>query len=200
MSLGAALKCPSGVRLHVITNVRIRIAVDRKGGKLWLAGDVPDDAHFTTKLPTKRMAADCMFTDQANRLLVLEPPYKSTWDRPGGMVERDESPRLAAQREVREEIGISVEPGDLLAVDWVSQSGDFTEIVAFLFDGGVLSPADIDQIRIQPAEVSSFRFVTPDEAEQLLDAEQFARIAAALAIRGTAATAYLENGIPPRST
>jgi ADP-ribose pyrophosphatase YjhB (NUDIX family) len=146
------------------------------------------------------MAADCLFTDQADRLLVLEPPYKSTWDIPGGMVERDESPRLAAQREVREEIGLSVEPGDLLAVDWVSQSGDFTEIVAFLFDGGVLAPADIDRIVIQSTEVSCFRFVTLDEAERLLDTEQFARVAAGLKIRGTAETVYLENGLPPHST
>jgi ADP-ribose pyrophosphatase YjhB (NUDIX family) len=165
-----------------------------------LAGDVPDDVHFTAKLPTKRMAADCLFTDQAGRLLVLEPPYKSTWDLPGGMVERDESPRLAAQREVREEIGLSMEPGDLLAVDWVSQSGDFTEIVAFLFDGGVLAPADIDRIVIQPTEVSRFKFVTLNEAERLLDPEQFARVAAALKIRTSAATTYLENGLPPRST
>ena len=145
------------------------------------------------------MAADCLFTDRAGRLLVLEPPYKSTWDITGGMVERDESPRLAAQREVREEIGLSVEPGDLLAVDWVSQSGDFTEIVAFLFDGGVLAPGDIDQIVIDPTEVSSFRFVTLDEAERLLDAEQFARVKAGCKARNSAATVYLENGFPPRS-
>lgn len=146
------------------------------------------------------MAADCLLTDQADRLLVLEPPYKPTWDIPGGIVERDESPRLAAQREVREEIGLIVEPGDLLAVDWVSQSGDFTEIVAFLFDGGVLAAADIDRIVIQPTEVSCFRFVTLDEAERLLDAEQFARVAAGLKIRRAAETVYLESGLPPRST
>ena len=143
------------------------------------------------------MAADCLFTDQAGRLLVLEPPYKPAWDLPGGMVERDESPRLAAQREVREEIGLDVEPGDLLAVDWIAQSGDFTEIVAFLFDGGVLAPADIDRIVTDPAEVKSFRFATLDETEQLLDAEQFARVAAALTSRRSAT--YLENGSPPRS-
>ena len=129
---------------------------------------------------------------------MLEPPYKATWDLPGGVVERDESPRLAAQREVREEIGLPVEPGDLLAVDWISHSGDFTEIVAFLFDGGVLSPADIDRIVIDPAEVKSFRFATLAEAEQLLDAEQFSRVVAALKTRGSAT--YLENGSPPRST
>jgi 8-oxo-dGTP pyrophosphatase MutT (NUDIX family) len=164
-----------------------------------LAGNVPDDVHFTAKLPTKRMAADCLFTDQAGRLLVLEPPYKPTWDIPGGVVERDESPRLAAQREVREELGLTVEPGDLLAVDWQSRAGEFTEMVALLFDGGVLAPADIDRIVIEPAEVTSFRFVTLDEAERLVDAEMFARVAAGLKTRGSAAAAYLEDGFPPRS-
>ena len=156
--------------------------------------------HFTAKLPTKRMAADCLFTDKAGRLLVLEPPYKSTWDIPGGAVERDESPRHAARREVLEEVGLTVDPGELLAVDWVPQSGDFTEIVAFLFDGGVLTPTDIARIVTQPAEVSSFRFATLDEAERLLDPEQFARVAAGLKWLGTAQTTYLENGVPPHST
>ncbi|MFG1906794.1 NUDIX domain-containing protein [Kribbella sp. NPDC048928] len=156
-----------------------------------------DNVHFTAKLPTKRIAADCLFTDQADRLLVLEPPYKPTWDLPGGMVERDESPRLAAQREVREEIGLIVEPGNLLAVDWVPQSGDFTEIMALLFDGGVLTPADIAQIVLQPTEVRSFRFVTPEEAERLLDPEQYARVTAVLNNRTTTTPTYLENGRAP---
>lgn len=143
------------------------------------------------------MAADCLFTDQANRLLVLKPSYKSTWDMPGGVVERDESPRLAAQREVLEEIGLFIEPGSLLAVDWIPQSGDFTEIVAFLFDGGVLTPADIDRIVLQPTEVTSSRFVTLDEAAHLLDPEQFARVTAGFKNRGTQEAVYLENGIAP---
>jgi ADP-ribose pyrophosphatase YjhB (NUDIX family) len=143
------------------------------------------------------MAADCLITDQADRFLVLKPPYKPTWDIPGGVVERDESPRLAAQREVLEETGLLVEPGSLLAVDWIPQTGDFTEIVAFLFDGGVLAPADIDRIVLQPTEATSSRFVTLDEAAHLLDPEQFARVVAGFASRQGSATAYLENGVPP---
>ena len=158
-----------------------------------------DGVHFSAKLPTKRMAADCLFTDDADRLLVLQPPYKATWDLPGGIVERDESPRLAAQREVQEELGLVVEPGRLLAVDWVPQSGDFTEIVALLFDGGVLTPADIDRIVLQPTEVTSYRFVTLDEAQHLLDPEQFARVAAVFKNRQAPAGVYLENGVPRRT-
>jgi ADP-ribose pyrophosphatase YjhB (NUDIX family) len=160
-----------------------------------LGGDVADDVHFTAQQPTKRMAADCLFTDRAGRLLVIEPSYKATWDLPGGIVETDESPREAARREVREELGIDVEPGHLIAVDWKPRSGNFTEIVAFLFDGGVLTTADTDRIVLDPTEAKTHRFVSLDEAEQLLDAEQFARVAAAIGARAQAT--YLENGYPP---
>lgn len=156
---------------------------------------MPDDVHFTAKQPTKRIAADCLFTDEADRLLVLEPPYKSTWDIPGGIVEHNESPRHAAQREVQEELGLIIEPGHLLAVDWIPQSGDFTEIVAFLFDGGILTPADIAQIVLQPTEVTSFRFATLQEAKHLLDPEQHARVTAGLTTRRTTKPIYLENGL-----
>ncbi|NUR99075.1 MAG: NUDIX hydrolase [Kribbellaceae bacterium] len=143
-------------------------------------------------MPAKRIAADCLLTDRLGRLLVLEPSYKPTWDLPGGIVERDESPREGARREVREEIGLHVETGELLVVDWIPRSGDFTEVVAFLFDGGVLSDEDIQRIVLQETEVVSVRFVHLDEAEQLLDQGQFSRVVAGLARRTGAV--YLENG------
>jgi hypothetical protein len=82
-------------------------------------------------------------------------------------------------------------------VDWVPQSGDFTEIVALLFDGGVLTPTDIARIVLLPTEVRSFRFVTLEEAERLLDPEQYARVTAVLNNRSTTNPTYLENGHVP---
>lgn len=38
------------------------------------------------------------------------PPYEGTWVLPGGFVERDERARDACRREVREEVGLDVEP------------------------------------------------------------------------------------------
>jgi len=147
---------------------------------------VSTDAHFTSRMPTKRVAADCLLTDGAGRLLVLDPPYKGTWDIPGGMVEADESPWRAAQREVREEVGLDIEPGDLLVVDWKSRDGDFTEVVALLFDGGHLATREIDAMVVDPSEVRGYRFVELEEAEKLLDAELFARVSVGLAARTTA--------------
>jgi ADP-ribose pyrophosphatase YjhB (NUDIX family) len=153
-------------------------------------------AHFTMKLPTKRMAADCLFFDNEGRILVVEPTYKTTWDVPGGVVERDESPRQAAQREIHEELGLDVEPGAMLAVDWLARQGDFTEMVAFLFDGGVLDPGVVRRLELQPDEIRSARFVTLATAKQLLDGEAFARVSAAVNARALRSTAYLENGNP----
>ena len=31
------------------------------------------NTHFTAQMPTKRLAADCVLTDEAGRLLVLDP-------------------------------------------------------------------------------------------------------------------------------
>ena len=151
-------------------------------------------------MPTKRLAADCLLTDEAGRLLVLDPPYKVTWDIPGGIVEVDESPRRAAQREAHEEIGLDIEPGELLVVDWKPRDGDFTEVVALLFDGGALTAPDIDRIVVEPSEVRGYRFVELDEAATLLDAELFARVAAGLAARASGRIAYLENGVPDPHT
>ncbi len=156
---------------------------------------VSADAHFTSGMPTKRLAADCVFTDEAGRLLVLDPPYKGTWDIPGGIVEVDESPWRAAQREIHEEIGLDIEPGRLLVVDWKRRYGDFTEVVAMLFDGGTLSAQDIDRIMLDPSEVRGYRFVELAEAGMLLDAELFTRVSTGLAARASGRTEYLEDGV-----
>lgn len=157
---------------------------------------VSADAHFTSQMSTKRLAADCIFTDEAGRLLVLDPPYKLTWDIPGGIVESDESPWRAAQREVHEEIGLDVQPGQLLVVDWKPRAGDFTEVLALLFDGGTLTSQEVDLIVTDPSEVRGHRFVELEEARDLLDFELFARVSAGLQARPQDRTAYLENGLP----
>jgi ADP-ribose pyrophosphatase YjhB (NUDIX family) len=161
---------------------------------LWLAGGVSDAPHFTTRLPTKRVAADCLFTNEQGQVLVLEPTYKPTWDLPGGVVEIDESPLRAAQREVEEDLGLVIEPGRLLAVDWQSRVGDYTEVLALLFDGGVLESAQIARIVTDPTEAKSFRFADPEDVAECLDGVQAGRVAAGLKARELHTTMYLEDG------
>lgn len=64
-------------------------------------------------LPKKRMAVGVLFFNSNNELLIVKPSYKSGWSIPGGVIEQDESPRMGFIREVKEEIGLDVEPLDL---------------------------------------------------------------------------------------
>src|SRR5262245_3180790 len=100
----------------------------------------------TAALPRKRMAAGVLFRDGAGRVLLVEPVYRDDWELRGGAVAGDESPYAAAVREVREELGLVVTPGRLLAVDWVPPRPGRTEGVMFVFDGGV--PGGTADIRV----------------------------------------------------
>jgi 8-oxo-dGTP diphosphatase len=54
-----------------------------------------------------------------SRVLLVKrahPPLQAQWSIPGGVLEVGEMVREAAIREVREETGLSVEPGELLGV------------------------------------------------------------------------------------
>ena len=74
-------------------------------------------------LPRKRAISQMLIRDADGRVLLCQLTYKRDWDLPGGVVEVGESPRLAVQREVEEELGLEVEPGGLLLTDWLPAVG-----------------------------------------------------------------------------
>ena len=158
---------------------------------------VSAESHWSTRLPRKRVAADCLCVDVQGRILLVEPTYKASWDLPGGVVEDGESPRQAAIRECSEELGVTVQLGHLLVVDWVPTRPDgTTDVLALLFDGGAATIRDAD-LRPDGREIRSGRFVPVTEAEELLDPATFHRVEAALRVRSTGAPPYLEDGSPP---
>ena len=73
----------------------------------------------TPAIPAIPVSAGALIFDQADRLLILNPTYKSGWTIPGGVMEADgETPWEACQREVREECGIDVRHGQLVCMDF----------------------------------------------------------------------------------
>jgi 8-oxo-dGTP diphosphatase len=155
-----------------------------------------DTKTFTASLPGKRAAAWVLFTDGCGRILLVEPTYKLYWDLPGGVVNGDESPRDAAVREVREELGLDVSVGRLLVVDWFPPRPSATEALMFVFAGGVLTDTDTARIALQTDELRSWGWTSPPDADVRLAHAPILhrRIAAAfLAIRHSD-TRYLEDG------
>ena len=83
------------------------------------------------QLPKTRMAAGVLLYDEDGRLLIVKPSYRHNWLVPGGIVENNESPWIAAQREVREEIGLAVSKLRLLVIDWRGSDDQYDEKSAF---------------------------------------------------------------------
>lgn len=117
---------------------------------------------YLASLPTKRMGAGCLLRDEYGRVLLVKPNYKPVWEIPGGVVEHNESPKQCCQRELREELGLEREVGRLLVVDYNHPTEARSESLMFIFDGGILSPAESTSIQLCPDELSDLDFFTPD--------------------------------------
>ena len=133
--------------------------------------------------------------NQANEILVLEPTYKENWEIPGGIVEANESPRAAALRDTREEIGIELadEALRLAAIEYMAAGEQKTEALMFIFNGGVLSEEQISRISIDGHEIRSCRFLAPDPAVQLLGPILGKRVLRALKALVNGAEIYFEG-------
>ncbi|MFF8289930.1 NUDIX domain-containing protein [Streptomyces sp. NPDC016309] len=157
-----------------------------------------DYATYIAGLPRVLAGAAALFRDGEGRVLLVEPNYREGWALPGGTIESDagETPRQAARRETLEEIGLDVEPGPLLAVDWVHGAGR-PPIVAYIYDGGVLSGERFREIRLQEEELVSWKLVEPEDLPTYLLGSLGPRVAAALdALAAGRGAVELENGRP----
>ncbi len=103
-------------------------------------------------------------------------------------MERDESPTEACRRELAEEIGLDLPPGELLGVDWrPARSAGRPARFRFVFDMGE-HDADALRIELQRSELSAWRWAHRDEALAVLKPDT-----AALLTARRGATGYLEH-------
>ena len=151
---------------------------------------------YVASLARKRMAAGALFRDVAGGVLLVNPVYKPSWDLPGGAVEAEESPHAACRREVAEELGLDRAPGRVLAVDWVPSRPERPEGLIIVYDGGVLSAAEVGQIVLADGELAEFAFIAPGAVPALVTPLLSRRIAACLEAADSGTVAALENGSP----
>ncbi|MGA4838749.1 NUDIX domain-containing protein [Streptomyces sp. G45] len=156
-----------------------------------------DFATYIAGLPRVLVGAAALIRDRAGRVLLVEPNYREGWALPGGTVESDdgESPRQGARRETVEEVGLDLELGGLLAVDWVPGTDERPPLVAYLYDGGVLGDERFASIRLQEEELLSWRLVAREELSAYLPERLARRVLVALdALEAGGGAVELEDG------
>ncbi|MFC5053854.1 NUDIX hydrolase [Saccharothrix xinjiangensis] len=159
-----------------------------------MAVDQPEDAPGSEDAPGRLphdsfpmaiLSAGVLFFDETGRVMLVRPTYKPDWGIPGGVVEASlgETPLQAAHREVAEELGIDVLVGPVLTIDSVPAADGHPARLAFVFDGGVLGPEQLELIRFQDGEVAETRFCDLDQVGRLLPPRLTRRVLSSIAAR-----------------
>ncbi|MFV2197460.1 NUDIX domain-containing protein [Nocardiopsis sp. LOL_012] len=147
----------------------------------------------TESFARPRVAAGALFFDHLARVMTVIPSYKDYLDIPGGYIEHGEAPTQAVAREVKEELGITPPIGRLLVVDWAPNPSEGDKQL-FVFDGGVLDQDWLDQIVLDPAELTGYEFHDVDTIAEVTIPRLARRITHGARAREEGTTVYLENG------
>ncbi|MEU9059104.1 NUDIX hydrolase [Streptomyces sp. NPDC048430] len=136
------------------------------------------DAQYAASRHAVWLSAAAIVTDQVGRVLLVNPTYREDdrWLLPGGAAEPGEHPLNACRREIAEELGLQdLALPDVLAIH--SLSPHHPDIkpgmpcpgeIRYIFDGGTLTPDEVQAIRLPPKELSEFAFFETRDAVQRL--------------------------------
>ena len=147
-------------------------------------------------LPRKRAIAQMLVRDTEDRVLLCSLTYKQDWDLPGGVVEVNESPRTAAEREIEEELSLTVPAGSLVLTDWLPPWSGWDDAVCLVFDGGRHEPGIADRIVPQRREIRTARFCSSAEVHELCADFTARRVDSALANAAAGRCTFTESGRP----
>lgn len=152
-------------------------------------------AMLNATLPRTRVISQGLIRDGRGRVLLCELTYKSDWDLPGGVVDPHESPRTALAREVREELGLALRPGQLLAVNWLPPYRQWDDAVLFVFDLGEV-PDLLDQAVLETSELAAVHWVSRDAIGDHVAPYAARHLATILASDPSGSPLVLEDGTP----
>lgn len=140
---------------------------------------------MTDKAPNPLQAAGVVIIDRSGAVLLLQRP-SGEWGIPGGKLEAGETPAFAAIREIEEETGITLSPGQLVALACVNNPDgyDFTAFAARV---------DRCEVTMRDGEHTAWVWATPDALPAPLFMQSEALVALALQAPATGQDAALAD-------
>ena len=114
--------------------------------------------------------AAAVIENREGRILIARRKAEITlggyWEFPGGKIESGETPAVCAARELREEMDIHIEAGEVIAETVYDYGNRVVHLVAVraILLGGHIKLHDHDDIRwVTPAEMGDYLFAPADE-------------------------------------
>lgn len=164
------LLCAPGVTARLRGAAGVDLDADRRPGlldagpELLVIARAPRSAdergrRFLDSRPRKIAAAATLVRDPEGRLLVVYDRFKRSWTIPGGVVDADEDPADAAQRESWEEAGVKIETGRLLGVF----ASSWPDRLVFVFDAWPIEVIEQPE-PVHDHEIGAVAWLPVDEA------------------------------------
>lgn len=114
---------------------------------------------WSKTLERRVSSAALILENSAGQALIVKANYKSYWTFPGGIVDKDETPKEAAIRETFEEVGIVVAPESVHFVAVVDRKSSIAQTYQFIFKAPLSKPM-CDHIVLQTSEMEDYALVT----------------------------------------
>lgn len=146
-------------------------------------------ARLNERLPKKRLIAQALIRDD-DEVLLCELIYKHDWDLPGGVVDNDESPAATVARELREELGLTLEVGRLITVNWLPRYRQWDDALLLVFEVAATREQIADAV-LQRTELAGLHWCGPEDLDDRTAPYVARHLRQAL---DAAETIYLENG------
>lgn len=137
-------------------------------------------------------SANVMIENDKGQLLVVKSGYKSYWSLPGGWIDKGESPRQAAVREVREEINYTIGASEIDLVRVIHRRSATATTNQFVFKLARKVPGDTE-FNLQAAEIEQYDWVSPSDVLQPADGRSYNQ--SVLSWTDADGAAYLEVSI-----
>ncbi|MEO5950498.1 MAG: NUDIX hydrolase [Candidatus Saccharimonadales bacterium] len=119
-------------------------------------------------LPKRVSSATLIIENENGQVIVEKAHYKRYWTFPGGIIDPGETPKQAAVRETREEIGLTIDPELVSFVAVATRVSEIAETYQFIFHTIVQSSV-LAQVVLQDSEIEAWDVVTKEQVADVGD-------------------------------